>query len=97
MITKKKIFACICASLIAISLMLPLPARAANSYYVSSSGNDLNPGTQTQPWKTIQKAAAMVIPGDTVICIDRGLSRPSNITKSGASCRADNLSKCRDR
>ena len=38
----------------------------ANSYYVSTSGNDSNPGTEIQPWRTIQKAANTLIAGDTV-------------------------------
>lgn len=35
-------------------------------YYVSSSGNDSNSGTQSQPWRTIQHAADSVEPGDIV-------------------------------
>ncbi len=38
----------------------------ANSYYVETSGNDSSPGTETQPWRTIQKAANTLIAGDTV-------------------------------
>ncbi len=86
MVTKRYIFACICAALLVISLILPSPAKAANSYYVSPSGNDSNPGTQTQPWKTIQKAANTMAASDTVIVAagDYSTQRVS-ITKSGAS------------
>ncbi len=35
-------------------------------YYVSTVGNDSNPGTIDQPWRTIQHAAEMVAAGDTV-------------------------------
>jgi hypothetical protein len=35
-------------------------------YFVSPSGNDANPGTLRQPWKTIGKAAQMAHAGDTV-------------------------------
>src|SRR5450759_1909651 len=38
-----------------------------NRYYVSVTGSDSNLGTQSQPWKTIQKAANTMIAGDTVI------------------------------
>ena len=43
-------------------------ASASNGsiYYVAPTGNDLNPGTEAQPWQTIQKAADSLIPGDTV-------------------------------
>jgi hypothetical protein len=37
-------------------------------YYVSAAtGSDSNPGTMAAPWKTIQQAGAVVMPGDTVI------------------------------
>jgi len=38
-----------------------------NIYYVSTTGNDANPGTQVSPWATIQKAANTLVAGDTVI------------------------------
>jgi hypothetical protein len=41
---------------------------AQNQYYLSSStGNDNNDGSQTQPWKTLSKISATTLgPGDTV-------------------------------
>lgn len=41
-------------------------ANGGTTYYVSPSGNDKNPGTETQPWQTIQKAADTLVAGDTV-------------------------------
>lgn len=41
-------------------------AAWAAELYVSPSGNDANPGTLAQPWKTLQKAATVAQPGDTV-------------------------------
>jgi hypothetical protein len=38
-------------------------------YYTSPQGNDANPGTQAQPWRTLQKAADAVQAGDTVIAL----------------------------
>ncbi|MCD4773405.1 MAG: right-handed parallel beta-helix repeat-containing protein [Bacteroidales bacterium] len=38
----------------------------ADTYYVAPYGNDNNPGTEVQPWLTIQKAANTLIAGDTV-------------------------------
>lgn len=38
----------------------------ATEYYVSTSGNDGNPGTLSQPWKTIGKATSTMYAGDTV-------------------------------
>lgn len=45
-------------------LLLAATAGAAD-YYVSTKGKDTNPGTLEQPWRTIQKAADTLAPGDT--------------------------------
>jgi hypothetical protein len=37
-----------------------------SSFYVSTTGNDSNPGTQAAPWRTIQHAADTVRAGNTV-------------------------------
>jgi parallel beta-helix repeat protein len=50
----------------------------AGTYYVSPSGNNSNPGTISSPWKTIGKAAGIVLPGDTVYI--RGGIYPEYIT-----------------
>ena len=38
------------------ALLLCLPARATD-YYVATNGDDSNPGTINEPFRTIQKAA----------------------------------------
>ena len=49
------------------SKLLPLTSvHAATSYYVATTGNDSNPGTFQSPFKTINKAAQVANPGDTV-------------------------------
>ncbi len=48
----------------------PSVAPAPTTYYVSPAGNDANPGTQSQPFQTIQRAADVVNPGETVIVED---------------------------
>ncbi|CAF2425169.1 unnamed protein product [Rotaria sp. Silwood2] len=54
---------CICLYII----WLWTPADAAQSYYVTKSGNDRNLGTnQSAAWRTIQKAASQATPGSTV-------------------------------
>ncbi len=40
--------------------------QANSSFYVSTAGNDSNPGTQTAPWRTIQHAADTARAGSTV-------------------------------
>ena len=49
------------------ALLLPEPALpAGNTYYVSTTGDDLNPGTLQSPWRTIQHAVDSSAAGDTV-------------------------------
>jgi hypothetical protein len=63
----------------------------AATYYVSTTGNDSNPGTQAQPWLTIQKAADTMVAGDTVNVNagnyggDASVYQKVRITKSGSS------------
>lgn len=53
---------------LALSMFVsPRPAHAAgNTYYVATNGNDNSSGSQSSPWKTIQKAANVARAGDTV-------------------------------
>ena len=41
-------------------------AASATVYYVAPTGSNSNPGTEDQPWRTIQKAADTLVAGDTV-------------------------------
>lgn len=43
-----------------------VPGYPATKYYVALSGIDTQPGTATQPFRTIQKALNLVVPGDVV-------------------------------
>ena len=56
----------------------------ATTYYVSNTGNDLNSGSQTLPFATIQKAADVAIAGDTVI-VKAGTYAGAKFSKSGTS------------
>ena len=41
---------------------------APDTYYVdNNTGSDANPGTQSRPWKSIQKAANIAMPGKTIL------------------------------
>jgi len=51
----------------------PRPGEA-KTYYVSPSGGDANPGTRASPFRTIQRAADGMKPGD-VCCIRGGVYR----------------------
>jgi len=41
----------------ALQIILTAFNIACADYYVTTNGSDANPGTLTQPWKTVQKAA----------------------------------------
>ena len=72
--------------LLLVSVTLPANTLA-QTYYVSKSGNDYNPGTEAQPWATIQKAANTVQPGDTVL-VSEG-TYPEVVDCSGADGTED--------
>jgi parallel beta-helix repeat protein len=44
------------------------------NYYVSPTGNDSNPGTESLPWKTLAKAASMAT-ANTTVFIKQGIYR----------------------
>jgi Ca2+-binding RTX toxin-like protein len=48
----------------------PTATPAGHTYYVATTGSDSNSGSSTQPFLTLQKAADIVKPGDTVIVRD---------------------------
>jgi hypothetical protein len=49
----------------------------AKCLYVASTGSDNNPGTSDAPFRTIQKAAGVVVAGDTVVVRDGVYTGPS--------------------
>lgn len=72
-----------------LSLFQTIPVSQAadgkNKYYVSPSGNDSNAGTMSAPWRTIQKAADTLEPGDTVYVRGGVYDELVTISKSGSS------------
>ncbi|NGZ95512.1 MAG: hypothetical protein CV089_05155 [Nitrospira sp. WS110] len=54
----------IVAYLLASALLSTVATHAA-TYYVATSGNNNNPGTSSQPWKTIAYATSKMVAGDT--------------------------------
>ncbi len=55
----------------------------ASTYYVAVNGNDSNPGTITKPFLTIQKAADVMVAGDTGLIRKGTYHEEVNISKSG--------------
>ena len=55
-----------------LSIPAGVLSKAECTLYVAPSGSDENPGTQSAPFKSIQKAADVVNPGD-VVCVADGV------------------------
>jgi PKD repeat protein len=51
---------------VAAAIALSITA-SANTLYVSTAGNDNNPGSSSQPWRTLQHAVDTIVPGDTIL------------------------------
>ncbi len=55
---------------ITVTTLAPPTGCTTACRYVAVTGNDADPGTSTAPWQTIQHAADVANPGDTVIVRD---------------------------
>lgn len=67
-------------------VLLALTAVAnATTFYVATTGSDSNSGSASSPWRTIQHAANLVNPGDTVVVEDGTYSEVISVTRSGTS------------
>ena len=69
--------------LLYISLICLGPCFGA-TYYVSVTGNDSNPGSQSLPFLAIQKGADIAVAGDTVV-VKAGTYAGAKFYKSGTS------------
>ncbi len=67
-----------------LQVAVTAPAAAATNYYVSPRGNDSNPGSSSQPWRTLQRAADVAPPG-AVVQIRGGTYAPFVMKRSGTS------------
>lgn len=54
------------AALLAVFILFAATTAPAADYYVATGGNDSNAGSSASPWRTLQKAANSVGPGDVV-------------------------------
>src|SRR4030042_4046576 len=72
-----------------LTILLVAPIYAGNIYSVDGTiGNDSNPGTQSSPWKTIQRAADMMVAGDSVMVNGGSYGERIHVKTSGSSGNA---------
>ncbi|GKX28197.1 hypothetical protein SH1V18_06770 [Vallitalea longa] len=71
-------------SLIGIGFNSDVVNASSNIYYVSETGDDTNHGTLMEPFRTIQKAASIMIEGDTCY-IKGGVYRETVIPSNSGS------------
>jgi hypothetical protein len=69
-------------AVLALSLLAPAALRA-HSYHVAPSGSDLGDGSPTRPWRSIQRAADAVKPGDSVNVLPGDYHESVSIRRGG--------------
>ncbi len=70
---------------LALAGFTAFPSLAQVTYYVSSSGNDANPGTLAAPFATLQCAVTHLTPGSTLYIRQGTYYGPVSIGQSGTS------------
>ena len=73
--------------------LLAAAQLTAGTYYVATNGNDSNPGTQSQPFRTVQRGVNAAAAGDTIIVQDGFYAPPSSAGCSGGSGYAVSINK----
>jgi hypothetical protein len=66
-------------------LQIPVAIVAGVAFYVSGTGEDTNPGTLAEPWRTVQHAANVAIAGDVVYVRGGTYHESVNLPHSGSA------------
>jgi alpha-N-arabinofuranosidase len=72
-------------TLLTALLLAPLAALHAANFHVATTGNDANPGTQAAPLRSIQRAADLAQPGDTITVHEGTYRERINPPRGGTS------------
>lgn len=81
-------FKCALGAYLLASTLIPTVVAHTATYYVATTGLDTHNGSEAMPWKTIKKAAATMIAGDTTL-VKAGTYNegPIHFRKSGTSTK----------
>jgi len=71
-------------SVLCLALLLAAVPVHATTYYVATDGSDSNPGTESEPWATLQHAVDTISAGDTIL-VKSGTYDGCRIESSGSS------------
>jgi hypothetical protein len=66
-------------------LPAPIPVSSGATFYVATSGSDSNPGSQAQPWRTIQKALNTLQPGQRALVRAGTYGESLSMDRAGSS------------
>ncbi len=73
----------ICFTVLFLTFSLLSGTTFAKTYYVASNGADINAGSKGKSWKTIQKAADSMMPGDMVVVKEGTYEETVKTTRDG--------------
>lgn len=73
------------AALLAGSLLLAASGAPGATYHVAPGGSDASPGTLEAPFATVQHAANLALPGDTILLRAGTYRQVVTLTRSGTS------------
>ncbi|MHC4714860.1 MAG: putative Ig domain-containing protein [Planctomycetota bacterium] len=71
------------SALLCLALLLAVPVHAT-TYYVATNGDNQDPGTEAEPWATLQHAVDTISAGDTIL-VKAGTYAGCRIESSGSS------------
>ncbi len=69
------------------ALLFTIAAYSQNNYFVSTTGDDNNPGTFSQPWRTVQYGADQLSPGDTLNILAGTYNEQVSLSASGTAAQ----------
>ena len=75
----------LCLTLYTALLLSASPCAVAGEKVVSANGNDRNPGTREEPWKTLGHACPQLVAGDTLIVLAGEYRERIVVHSSGSS------------